>query len=249
MPLVISLVARKGGVGKTSAVLNLAGAALADGIERVAVVDLDSQASLTKALYEGHESLRLSESVHAFAEEPRGDLLKETSVEGVSILPAHPDIRLAAGAQLHVAILDADLVLIDTPPDTSNPAVRAALLASDAAISPVVPEAWGLQSIHGVSQLLMSTASNKHLTFAGWLPSMVQPRLAIHAVCLDTLRRLHGQSVFDAQLPHATAFKVAAAEGRPITQSQPRSAAAKAVKAVWSETLDRLEKAAQRRVA
>jgi chromosome partitioning protein len=249
MPLVISFVARKGGVGKTSTALNLAGAALSDGIARVTVVDLDSQASLTKALYPDHESLRLNDSVQAATDTPAESLLRETAIEGLTILPAHPDLRLPSGSQLQLATLPSDLVLIDTPPDTANPAVRAALMASDAVISPVVPEAWGLQSIPGVSQLLMSAATNQNLTFAGWLPSMVQPRLAIHSVCLDTLQRLHGQSVYAAHLPHATAFKVSAAEGKPITLSSPRSAAAKAVKAVWTETLDRLESAQQRRVA
>lgn len=248
MPLVLSLIARKGGVGKTSTALNLAGAALDDGLTSVVLVDLDSQASLTRATLGGTDGLRLSDSVQALADGiPAEQLLKPTQVSGVSILPAHSEQRLPSGTVLQLASLPADLVILDTPPDTANPAVRSALLASDAVISPVVPEAWGLQSLHGVSQLLMSASSNQALTFCGWLPSMLQPRLGIHQACLDILKRLHGSGVYEATLPHATAFKEASAAGQPVTHTAKRTAAAKAVRAVWAETLDRLEAAAQRR--
>lgn len=50
MNLVLGLVARKGGVGKTSTALKLAGAAHDDRVESVVLIDLDSQASLSKAL-------------------------------------------------------------------------------------------------------------------------------------------------------------------------------------------------------
>jgi cellulose biosynthesis protein BcsQ len=254
MSMIVSLVARKGGVGKTSAALNLAGAALGDGLRRVLLIDMDSQASLSKAVLGPSvvDALRPDQTVQAVAERTRsaGDVVRETAIPGLLIVPAFHDLRVPADGALHLAGVDADLVLIDTPPDTRDTSVRCALLASNVVISPVVPEGWGLQSVHGVQQLLMSAGlvSNQSMVFAGWLVSMVQ-RIAMHTVCEDTLRRLHGATVFNVTLPHAAAFKEAAAAGIPITQHAPKSAAAKAVRGVWNETLDRVEAAMKRGAA
>jgi len=254
MGMTLSLIARKGGVGKTSTALNLAGAGLDDGLQQVLLIDMDSQASLSKAVLGPAtvDALRPDQTVQAVAERTRsaGDVVRETAIPGLLIVPAHHDLRVPPDGALNLAGVNPDLVLIDTPPDTRDAAVRCAMLASNVVVSPVVPEGWGLQSVHGVQQLLMSAGliSNQQMVFAGWLISMVQ-RIAMHTVCSDTLRRLHGATVFDVTLPHAAAFKEAAAAGVPITQQSPKSAAARAVRAVWNETLDRVEAAAQRGAA
>jgi chromosome partitioning protein len=254
MGLTLSLIARKGGVSKTTTALNLAGAALDDGLKTVLLVDMDSQASLSKAVLGPQvvDGLRPDQTVQAVAERTRtaGDVVRETSTPGLLILPAFHDLRVPADGALNMAGIEPDLVVIDSPPDTRDSSVRCALLASDVVISPVVPEAWGLQSVHGVQQLLMSAGlvSNQQLMFAGWLLSMVQ-RCAMHTVCEDTLRRLHGANVFDVTVPAAVSFKEAAAAGVPITKHAPKCAGSKVVRAVWSELLDRIEREATRRAA
>jgi len=254
MTMIVSLVARKGGVGKTSTALNLAGAALDDGLKQVLLIDMDSQASLSKAVLGPSvvEGLRPDCTVQAVAERTRsaGDVVRETETPGVLVVPSHHDLRVPADGALNLAGVSPDLILIDTPPDTRDTSVRCALLASNVVISPVVPEPWGLQSVSGVQQLMMSAGivSNQQLIFAGWLVSMIQ-RLAMHNVCDDTLRRLHGATVYDATLPHAAAFKEAAAAGQPVTKTAPKSAAAKSVRAVWHETLNRIEASVTRGAA
>lgn len=254
MGMVVSLVARKGGVGKTTTALNLAGAAIDDGAKSVLVVDMDSQASLSKSLLGASvvEGLRADQTVQAVVDGSRsaGDVARETPICTVHILPSHPDLRVPADALLNLAGTDYDLVLIDLPPDVRDNSVRCALLASTCVVSPVIPEGFGLQSCHSVQQLLMAAgmASNPRLIFAGWLLSMVQ-KIAIHRVCEDTMRRLHGSTVFDTVLPHAAAFKESAAAGVPITQHQPRTAAARAIRAVWNEMLERVEHSMKRGAA
>lgn len=254
MPLTVSLVARKGGVGKTSSVLNLAGAALEDGASRVVVIDLDPQSSLSKALLGPAvvDQLRPICSVHGVLAGDRRavDVLEDTPIPGLRILPGYQDLVVPSDAVIDLRDIDADLILIDTPPDTKNPAVRAALLASNVVISPLVPEAWAMQSVHGVQQLLMSAGlvSNPSLTFAGWLVSMRQ-RIAMHDACEGTLRRLHGGTVFDTVIPSAAVFKEAAAAGIPITRHAPKSVAAKVVRALWAELLERVAVSAERGAA
>jgi chromosome partitioning protein len=254
VPLTVSLIARKGGVGKTSTVLNLAGAALEDGAARVVVIDLDPQSSLSKALLGPAvvDQLRPLCTVHSVVAGDRRavDVLTDTAIPGLRIVPGYQDLVVPSDATIDLRDVDADLVLIDTPPDIKNPAVRAALLASHVAVSPLVPEAWAMQSVHGVQQLLMSAGlvSNPSLTFGGWLVTMRQ-RIAMHDACESTLRRLHGGTVFDTVIPSLAGFKEAAAAGVPITRHAPKSVGAKAVRALWSELLDRVAKSAERGAA
>jgi chromosome partitioning protein len=254
MPMTVSLVARKGGSSKTTTVLNLAGAALDDGAGSVVVVDLDSQCSLSKALLgpEVVASIRPHETSQAVADRSRaaGDVARATKVRGLLIVPSHPDLVVAPDSVLNLAGIDASLVICDTCPDIRDPAVRCALLSSHAAISPVIPEAWSLQSVPEVQRLLMGSGiiSNERLIFAGWLMSMVQ-RLAMHTVCENTMRRLHGGNVFDVVVPHAVVFKEAAAAGVPVTHHAPKSAAAKVVRNVYSELCERVQKHLEREAA
>lgn len=254
MSLICSLIARKGGSSKTTTALNLAGAALDDGAKKVLLIDLDSQASLSKALLgpEVVRNLRPDETVQAVAERSRcaGDVARETAVPGLLLLPSYADLRVPPDAVLNLSGVDPTMTVIDTCPDIRDSAIRCALLSSHAAISPVVPEAWGLQSVPEVQTLMMSSGivSNDRLIFAGWLISMVQ-RAAMHTVCEATMRRLHGQTVFDTTVPHAVVFKEAAAAGLPVTKHAPRSGAAKTVRAVYGEFCERLQKALEREAA
>ena len=254
MGLVISLVARKGGVSKTTTAMNLAGAALQDTARRVLLVDLDTQASLTKACIGSQqvEQLRPDASVQAVAERRKtaADVVQETPIPGLLILPACHDLAIASDATLDLSGIDFDLAIIDTPPDTKNPAVRFALVASHAVVSPILPEAMGLQSVSGVQSLLLSAGlvDNPSLTFAGWVVAMRQ-RIALHELCEQTLRRLHGDQVFKTVIPAAAAFKEANAAGKPIGHYSPKSAGAKVIRELWQEILERLQSATERAAA
>jgi chromosome partitioning protein len=254
MPLSLSLCARKGGVSKTTTCLNLAGAALEDGARSVVVVDLDSQASLSRALLGPAvvDQLRPVCTVHSVLDGSRRatEVVMDTPIPGLRIVPSHPELVAAPEAALDLGGIDADLIVLDTPPDTRNPVVRAALLSSSAVVSPLIPEAWGVQSVAGVQQLLLSAGlvSNRSLVFAGFLVAMRQ-RIAMHDACEDVLRRLHGALVFDTTVPALAAFKEAAAAGKPITMHAPKSAAAKVARAVWNELLDRVAATAGRDAA
>lgn len=254
MPMILSLVARKGGSSKTTTCLSIAGAALDDGTRSVVVVDLDSQCSLSKSLLgpEVVRNLRPDQTSQAVADRSRaaGDVVRETSVPGLLIIPSMPDLRIPPDAVLNMSGIDSQLVVIDTCPDTRDPSVRCALLTSHAVISPVVPEAWSLQSVPEVHSLLMGSGvvSNERLLFAGFLISMAQ-RLAMHGVCESTMRRLHGPSVYDTVIPHSAAVKEACAAGVPVTHHAPKSAAAKVARAMYDETCDRIQKHLEREAA
>lgn len=255
MPITVSMLARKGGVGKTSTVLNLAGASLDDGARTVLVVDMDSQASLSKALLgpDVVARLRPDQTVEAVAERTKtaGDVARETAVKGLFIVPSYPDLRVPPDAALHLAGIEPQITFIDTPPDIRDSATHAALMASTAVVSPLIPEGWAMQSVPAVQAMLLGSGivSNQNLHFAGWLLNNVQ-RAAMHAVCVSTLKRLHGETVFEQMIPAAVAFKEAnSGAGLPITHHAPKSSNAKIIRAVYSELIDRIAKALERSAA
>lgn len=255
MSIILSLLARKGGVGKTSCALNLAGAALDDGAKTVLVIDADSQASLSKALLgpDAVARLRPDETTQAVAERTRcaGDVARETPVKGLFIVPSFHDLRVQPDAALHLSGIEPTITIIDTPPDIRDAATRTALMASNVVVSPLVPEGWAMQSVPAVQQMLMGTGiiSNQHLHFAGWLLNNVQ-RCAMHGVCIDTMKRLHGQSVFGQMIPASVGFKEAnSGAGLPVTHHAPKSANAKIIRAVYAELLDRIAQALERSAA
>jgi chromosome partitioning protein len=135
-----------------------------------------------------------------------------------------------------------DLILIDCPPNL-HLCSWAALVASDHLIVPLQPEDYGAQGIAEVqdSAARVIDGPNPSLTLLGYLITMVAPRRAIHQLYEEKLRAAHGADVFTARIPEAADYVEAVARRLPIAQHKPRSAAAKAIKAVAEELLARLD--------
>ena len=119
---------QKGGVGKTTSVVNVA-AYLAEAGQRVLVVDLDPQSNATSALGFDKSTIEFS-TYHLLLEQKEAEeILKHDDESGVSLLPASPEL---AGAEVELVNqlareyrlqrnLDGieekfDYVLIDCPP-------------------------------------------------------------------------------------------------------------------------------------
>ena len=81
------------------------------------------------------------------------------------------------------------------------------------------------------------------IAIAGYLVTMFNKSLGIHAAYDHQLRALYGDQVFRATVPLAKDFKEAVAARQPVASYKPRSAAAKAIKAVADELLERVEAA------
>ena len=256
---VITLLNPKGGVGKTSTCHHLAGALAAQG-RRVLLVDNDPQACLTQGLL-GPEILPLLvpddtiAAAYAGTAIP-GRLIRPTSVPGVDLVagsPLHEDYNTTrpweCSPMEQGALSDLlgdvagsyDWVLIDCPP---NPylASWAALLASESAIVPLKPEDYESAGIPSAQELVVAVVANGNpaLRIAGYLLTMVQARRSIHKLYGERLRALYGEQVFNVRIPQAADFLEAIALRRPIEQHKPRSAAARAIRALADEIESRL---------
>ena len=253
--LTFALLNRKGGVGKTSLTIHLAGAYARKG-KRVLLLDLDPQASLTQGLLgpEKTDSLPPSATVAGLF----GDLdinpatlPVKTSVAGVALVPgseALDDINVPRPSQagpyqtavaelLQAVASDYDLALIDCPP-TLYLCSWCALLASDHIVVPLMADQFGSHSLIAMHNLIAEArARNPRLTVLGMVINKLQPRLAIHQLYESNLREMYGDRILVNAVPLLADYGIASASGQPVEQVKPRSKAARVIRAVADELL------------
>lgn len=197
----IAVYHNKGGVGKTTAVINLAAALSKQGL-RVLVIDLDSQANTTFAVGlvkfddEKNDNLKERNILHVLRSEDFYPIAEVAQIVGfcsqpIAVVPAHIDL-MSAEAELNnldnsrmvliQKLLDVeniyDIVLIDTPPSL-NLYARIALIAADYLIIPSDLRPFANQGLNNVKGLIKDVNSfrkgigKKPLTLLGVLASKI----------------------------------------------------------------------------
>ena len=262
----VAMLNRKGGCGKTSTCHHLAGAFARDG-RRVLLVDMDPQASLTQGIFgpQATEDLPARSTVAGLfddAVDPDPEtLVRATPFERIRIVPGSNalddyniprpqeagELQLALRSFLKEARGTFDVALIDCPPNLSL-CSWAALLAADLVVVPVQAEDYGAQGIVYIQRAfdLALAHHNPRLRLAGYLVTMFNKSLGIHSAYDHQLRALYGDQVFKATVPLAKDFKEAVAARQPVGSYKPRSASAKAIKAVADELIERADAAMAR---
>jgi chromosome partitioning protein len=160
MLMIIAVLNQKGGVGKTTTVINVA-AYLAKSGKRVVIVDSDPQGNATSGIGVDKNSIPLTLYDGLLKGKTAQDILTVTPVKNVTVIPANANL---AGAEVELASLHgrefalknllsgvlADYVVIDCPPSLGLLTVNA-LCAADKVLIPVQTEYYALE---GISQLL-----------------------------------------------------------------------------------------------
>ena len=252
MGQIIACANQKGGVGKTTTVVNLATYLALDG-ERVLVIDLDPQGNATSGF--GIDRSRLERSVYEAVVDgaPLLDLLVDTPVPGVRLAPAA--IALA-GAEIELAplerrerrlaqalagLLDSfDYILIDCPPSLGLLTVNA-LTAAHAVLIPIQSEYYALE---GLTQLvatihLVRDHLNPQLEIKGVVITMYDARTNLSSDVAREVRRHLGDRVFETIVPRSVRLSEAPSYGLPIALYRPDSRGAEAYRSLATELRSR----------
>lgn len=233
MTRVLAVANQKGGVAKTTTVVNLA-AALAELGRSVLVVDLDAQACATFSLGIDPEDLATG-VMDVFRGTSAVGLIQHTA-DGVDILPAKLDLAgadqlLATKAGREFVLRDAltqfadtyDWIILDCSPSLGIITINA-LAAADEVIIPLQCETL---SHRGVGQLMETISDvqrlvNPQLRVSGILPTLFDGRTAHARAVLADLGPRYGFEVL-APISRSIRFAEAPAAGRSILATAPGS--------------------------
>ncbi|HXR26757.1 MAG TPA: AAA family ATPase [Candidatus Baltobacteraceae bacterium] len=243
---------QKGGVGKTTTVVNLA-TYLALAGRSVLVVDLDPQGNATSGL--GVDRAAVVQSTYdALTDDVAVDeLIVETAIPRLRLLPsamalAGAEVELASMSQRERRLGRAlgsirepfEHILIDCPPSLGLLTVNG-LTAADQVLIPLQCEYYALE---GLNQLiatinLIRDHLNPALTIKGVLLTMYDARTKLAADVAAEARRHLGDRVFATAIPRSVRLAEAPSYGQPIAVYRPDSAGAEAYRSVTQEFLQR----------
>jgi chromosome partitioning protein len=249
-PLSCAVVAQKGGVGKTTTLLGIAGAAWERGL-RTLVVDLDPQANATAALDPASTAYTTNDVLADSRPGVAADAIVASGWgQGVDVLPAERvlehravpegrDSSLRLRIALEGVIERYDVVLVDCPPSlgelTRNAlsAVRLALVVTEPSFFALPGAAAALEAIE-----VVHGSNNLVLRAAGVLVNRARPQTSEHAYRLAELAEHYPSLLLPVTVPDRTAIQQA--QGACVPVQAWRSTGAREAADAYDDLLDLL---------
>ncbi|WP_293765932.1 AAA family ATPase [uncultured Aquitalea sp.] len=255
---VIAIANQKGGVGKTTTVVNLA-AGLAELGRRVLIVDLDPQGNATMGSGIGKQSLERSVYQVLLGDATVEEARQPAKEGGYDVLPANRDLggaelelvnELAREARLKNALVavenDYDYVLIDCPPSL-NLLTLNGLVAASSVLIPMVCEYYALEGLSDLVTTLRKVRAvvNPRIEIMGLLRTMFDARSNLSQQVAEQLARHFGNKVLDTVVPRNVRLAEAPSHGLPGLIYDRTSRGAQAYLALAQELVSRMEPATE----
>ena len=251
MSKVIAVFNQKGGVGKTTTNVNLSACIAVRG-KKVLVVDIDPQGNTTSGL--GIDKKELKKTIYdvLIGEEKAEDVIIQTAVENLSIIPSSVQL---AGAEIELTGFEErekmlkkalegirdeyQYVFIDCPPSLGLLTINA-LTAADSVLIPIQCEYYALE---GVGQLmntiwLVQRGLNPDLKVEGVVLSMFDGRTNLSIQVVDEVKRYFKGMVYTTIIPRNVRLAEAPSYGVPILMYDPKSKGAEAYEELADEFIE-----------
>ena len=255
MGKIIAVSNQKGGVGKSTTVVNLA-AALGGKGKKVLVVDIDAQGNTTTGL--GVRKRAITSTVYEvlIGQCRAHEAIVPTAFKGVSLLSsaqklAGAEIELAGAEnrlmRLKMQLLpvknDFDFILIDCPPSLSIITLNA-LAACDSVLIPIQCEFYSLE---GLVQLMdtikrIKDGYNPYMYIEGILFTMYVGRYNLTAQVVAEVKKYFPNDIYETVIPRNVALSEAPSHGKPIMYYDHTSKGAEAYEKFCIEFLERAKK-------
>ena len=247
--MVITVSNHKGGVGKTTSVVNI-GKALADAGKRVLLIDLDPQANLSQCLNMEGRKPTVYDAMHGGKLEPL-----EVS-KNLHIVPSTLDLSGAetefSGEAGREFILDEliaplrkkyDYILIDTPPSLGLLTINALATAEEV----FIPLQAHFLAVHGVNKMLEAVDKiqrrvNKRLKLGGIFITQYDTRRTLDKEIADTIKKRFASAVFSTPIRINVDIAEAQLQGLPVSTYNVNINGAQDYKALTREIITRTTK-------
>ena len=251
MTKIYAIANQKGGVGKTTSVINLCGFLASSG-RRTLLVDMDPQANATSGL--GYDKYQMKTSTYdlLLQQAALAEVLLHHETLKLDVLPSHPGL---AGAEVELVNVIGreyrlqqilaevngryDYILIDCPPSLSLLTVNALTAARDGIIIPVQCEYLALE---GLTQLnhtieLVQKYLNPNLQVRGLIMTMYDSRTNLSRQVVEEVRQYFPDKVFRTIVPRNVRLSEAPSYGQPIHLYAPHSPGAIAYRLLTAELI------------
>jgi chromosome partitioning protein len=249
---VIALCNQKGGVGKTTTTMSLAGA-LAEYGRSVLMVDFDPQGALSAGFgINTHDALTIYDLLLG-REKDVHKAIVQTKTPGIHIIPANIDLSAAevhlvnevAREQILARVLkpvldEYDVVLIDCQPSLGLLTVNA-LTAAHGVLIPLETEYFALRGV----ALLIDTVEkvrerlNSAIRVDGIVATMYDPRTLHSREVMERVVETFGDTVLDTVIGRTVKFPDASVAAVPITEFAPSHSSAQTYRQLARELVAR----------
>lgn len=221
---VITVFNQKGGCGKTTVTIQLAGA-LALRNFKALIVDMDDQSTATRWASQASDA------------DP---------------FPAALTNLAAMGGKMHREVRNQidnyDFIIIDCPPAVQSPAPSSAMLISDLAIIPIVPSPADMWAAVAAKQLAKTAQVTNEDLIVVVLPNMVQKNTTLARDTLDVLAEDQEIRLMDTRIGSRAAFRECQLMGATVHRVSKAQVAIAEIEALTDEVLGLLKiRTAQRK--
>ena len=242
---VIAIANQKGGVGKTTTVVNLA-AALSARKRAVLVIDLDPQAHATLGL-----GLEKQPGVSMYpvltGTKDIADVIQPTKWDNLNVIPSEVDL---AGAEVELAMRNDrlevirnvlspvkasgafDYIILDCPPSLGL-VMTSALAATDSVLIPSQAEYLAMDGLALITNSIekLRAGVNPTLELNGIVFTMVNSVARLTTDVIEEVRAHFGEKVYETLIPRNVRVSEAPSMGTPVVFLDARSKGAEAYKA------------------